>query len=206
MAEYKTDQEHFWAGDFGDAYIDRNPNNFELASRLSLFAKILNRTRNVQSVIEFGANIGNNLKVLAQLLPGVDLNAVEINAKAVEALRDWGGAKVHHQSILDFSMDSPCDLSFMSGVLIHINPDILPEVYERLYQASCRYVCVVEYYNPSPVEISYRGHDGKLFKRDFTGELLQRYTDLQLLDYGFVYHGDNNYPLDDLTWFLLEKK
>ena len=72
MAEYKTEQEHFWANEFGDAYIDRNPENFELGSRLALFAKILGRTSDVRSVIEFGANIGNNLKALASLLPKAD--------------------------------------------------------------------------------------------------------------------------------------
>lgn len=45
-----------------------------------------------------------------------------------------------------------------------------------------------------------------LFKRDFAGEMLEKYQDLQLVDYGFVYHGDANFPQDDLTWFLLEKQ
>ena len=26
-----------------------------------------------------------------------------------------------------------------------------------------------------------------------------------LVDYGFCYHRDNNLPLDDINWFLLEK-
>ena len=28
---------------------------------------------------------------------------------------------------------------------------------------------------------------------------------LQLIDYGFQYHGDHNFPQDDITWFLMEK-
>jgi len=44
-----------------------------------------------------------------------------------------------------------------------------------------------------------------LFKRDFAGEMLDRFKDLELLDYGFVYHRDNNFPQDDLNWFLLRK-
>jgi hypothetical protein len=35
--------------------------------------------------------------------------------------------------------------------------------------------------------------------------MLNKYPDLQLVDYGFVYHGDANFPQDDVTWFLLEK-
>jgi spore coat polysaccharide biosynthesis protein SpsF len=45
-----------------------------------------------------------------------------------------------------------------------------------------------------------------LFKRDFAGEMMDRYPDLKLLDYGFVYHRDPAFPDDDITWFLMEKK
>lgn len=206
MTAFQTEQEAFWAGEFGDQYIGRNPSAKEMGARLALFAKIMARTSGVESAIEFGANIGNNLKVLHQMFPALGLAAVEINDKAVAVLREWGQARVHHRSILDFTPVEQADLSFVSGVLIHINPEMLPAVYDRLYQASRRYVCCIEYYNPSPVEIAYRGHAGKLFKRDFAGELLERFPELRLLDYGFVYHRDPNFPLDDLTWFLLEKR
>jgi spore coat polysaccharide biosynthesis protein SpsF len=90
-------------------------------------------------------------------------------------------------------------------VLIHINPDRLQDVYDLLYKTSRRYICLAEYYNPTPVKVDYRGHKNKLFKRDFAGEMLDRFKDLELLDYGFVYHRDNNFPQDDLNWFLLRK-
>lgn len=83
---------------------------------------------------------------------------------------------------------------------------MLARAYDRLHQTSRRYICLIEYYNPSPVEVLYRGHHGRLFKRDFAGELLDAYPDLQLVDYGFIYHRDPNFPLDDLTWFLMEKR
>lgn len=205
MTAFQTEQEDFWAGEFGDQYIGRNPTAKEMGARLALFAKIMARTSGVESAIELGANIGNNLKVLHQIFPLMQLAAVEINEKAVAALREWGKAAVFHESLLDFKPERHYDLAFVSGVLIHINPENLIDVYQILYQASSRYVCVVEYYNPSPVEVPYRGHHGKLFKRDFAGEMMLRYPDLRLVDYGFIYHGDENFPLDDLTWFLMEK-
>ena len=52
----------------------------------------------------------------------------------------------------------------------------------------------------------YRGHDARLFKRDFAGEMLDRFSDLRLVDYGFRYHRDPAHPADDLTWFLMEKR
>ena len=57
-----------------------------------------------------------------------------------------------------------------------------------------------------PIEVAYRGHRNRLFKRDFAGELLDRQDDLGLLDYGFVYHRDPVFPQHDTTWFLLEKR
>lgn len=205
-SQFKTEQEEFWAGEFGTKYINRNPTDFELAARLAMFSRIVRRTTSIRSLIELGANIGNNLRVLDQLLMSPEMAAVEINAEAVAALREWGRARVLHASILDLEPERTYDLSLICGVLIHMNPEMLPQVYDLLYQLSGRYICVIEYYNPTPVEVPYRGHAGKLFKRDFAGEMLDRFNDLLLVDYGFVYHRDNNYPLDDLTWFLMEKR
>lgn len=89
--------------------------------------------------------------------------------------------------------------------MIHINPEKLDTVYEMLYKYSKKYVMICEYYNPTPVEVNYRGNEGKLFKRDFAGEILDKFPDLKLIDYGFVYHRDANFPQDDTNWFLMEK-
>lgn len=205
MNDYKTDQEAFWAGQFGNDYQARNRSAALVGGNLRLFARILGTCGPIGSVIEFGANIGMNLLALKQLLPAAHLAAIEINERAAAALRELGGIEVYHQSILDFVPYTERDLAFTKGVLIHIHPDMLPEVYTRLYQSSRRYICVAEYYNPKPVEVNYRGHEARLFKRDFAGELLDIFADLRLVDYGFCYHRDNNFPQDDINWFLLEK-
>jgi pseudaminic acid biosynthesis-associated methylase len=79
-------------------------------------------------------------------------------------------------------------------------------VYDSLYKASRRYIILAEYFNPTPVEVNYRGHAGRLFKRDFAGEMLDRFPDLQVVDYGFTWKRDPVFPQDDLTWFVLEKR
>ena len=199
-------QETLWAGDFGTEYIQRNKDSRTIACRAALFATILGRTRDVRSVLELGANIGLNLVAIRQLLPEAAFTAVEINDVAAGVLRDYGWVDVKHGSLLA-SPDLPeVDFAFTSGVLIHIQPDDLPQAYETLHRASRKYICVSEYYNPTPVSVEYRGHEGTLFKRDFAGDLLDRYQDLRLVDYGFVYRRDPMFPLDDTSWFLLEKK
>lgn len=205
-ARFATEQEAFWAGEFGNDYTVRNRGAQWVANNLALFAKVLARTENVRSVLELGANLGLNLRAVRQLLPQAELAAVEINAKAVEELKQLDDVTVHHASILDFEPRRQFDLVLVKGVLIHLNPEGLPRVYDLMHRASSRYLCLAEYYNPTPVGVSYRGHADRLFKRDFAGELLRRHDDLRLLDYGFVYHGDPNHPQDDLTWFLLEKR
>lgn len=204
---FKTEQESFWAGDFGDDYSQRNSGDQLLLSKTALFSKILNRTGPVASVIEFGSNIGLNLKALDRLLPNVELSAIEINEYATSQLKEWGGcSEIFHQSALEFTPQKQYEMSMILGVLIHINPDELTTMYKNLYESSHRWILISESYNPTPIAIDYRGHESRYFKRDFAGEMMAQYPDLTLVDYGFVYHKDPSYPLDDPTWFLLEKK
>jgi len=204
---YKTDQESFWAGPFGSEYINRNQGDALLASNLDFFAKALRCARGVGSCIEFGANIGMNLKALQLLRPGIDSYGIEINAEAAKQLGETiPRDHVLHSSILEFQPQRCWDLALIKGVLIHVNPDELPRVYEKLVAAAGRYLLVAEYYNPSPVAIPYRGHCDRLFKRDFAGEIMDSYSQMQLVDYGFAYRRDPNFPQDDITWFLMEKR
>lgn len=201
-----SEQEKFWQGEFGNQYVDRNVGQPLVAANLAVFARALARTGRVLSLLELGTNAGNNLQALHQLLPECDLFGVEINASACARARALDIAQIWHGSLFDFPRDRRYDLTLSKGVLIHLDPQLLPTAYAQLYELSSRYILIAEYYNPVPVEVSYRGNSGKLFKRDFAGEMLERYADLQLLDYGFVYHRDRQFPADDVTWFLLEKR
>lgn len=206
--KYETPQEAFWAGNFGLGYIGRNEGAQMIAANLNTFSHALKSARaGVKSALEIGANIGMNLKALQLLYPGIRLKAIEINSNAAIKLKTLiGESNVFEGSIFDYKNNETVDLAFSRGVLIHINPVKLQGVYELLYKASKRYILLAEYYSPSPVSIIYRGHTDKLFKRDFAGEMLDKYPDLRLIDYGFVYHRDPVFPEDDINWFLLEKK
>lgn len=204
---FRTKQEEFWFGEFGNEYISRNSSKELLASNLNFFSQAFNQIQRPNSLIKFGANVGMNLKAIKQLFPNIELSAVEINKSASDRLRDFlGKENVFNGSILEYNPSQKFDIALIKTVLIHINPEKLPTVYEKLYQSSNKYILIAEYYNPSPVTVNYRGHNDRLFKRDFAGELLEMYDDLELIDYGFVYKRDNVFPQDDVTWFLLEKK
>lgn len=189
----------FWKGDFGNQYHGRAPGDPE--ANYHLFRHAL-AARRIQSIIELGAGTGANLLGLRKLIPHAELCGVEVNEAACQELAKRAD-QVITASVLDLAVAEQWDLAFTKGLLIHIAPEDLPKAYDSLVGVSRRYVLVAEYYNPTPVEVLYRGHAGRLWKRDFAGELIDRYG-LRLLDYGFVYRRDLH-PQDDLTWFLMEK-
>ena len=204
---FKTDQEAFWAGEFGNQYIGRNESSQLLASNLNFFAHALRSAGRFESCVEFGANIGMNLVALKLLYPELRPKGIEINPTAAKQLAGViGEEQVFRGSIFDYAPAEQVDLSLIKGVLIHINPDMLTLTYQKLYDASKRWILVCEYYNPSPTAIPYRGHFDRLFKRDFAGEMLDKFPDLRLVDYGFNYRRDPAFPQDDITWFLMERK
>ena len=203
---HSTPQEAFWAGQFGTDYIDRNRSDELLASNRAFFERALRKAGPISSCVEFGANVGMNLKALRLLYPGIATKGVEINPDAAEELRKLiGDDNVVEGSLFDWAGE-PAELSFTKGVLIHINPDMLPTAYDRVYAASSRFILVAEYYSPNPVAIPYRGHEDRLFKRDFAGDMLELFSDLSLVDYGFAYRRDPNFPQDDISWFLMQKR
>jgi pseudaminic acid biosynthesis-associated methylase len=202
---YHTEQENFWAGEFGLGYMERNQGEKIVLSNLALFAQILKSAPGIKSIVELGCNIGLNLKALHRINPDFFLCGYEINSVAAEQAKNLGIADIVCSTILDPADGKRTfDLAFTKGVLIHINPDELDKVYANLYMLSRRYIMVCEYYNPVPVTVPYRGNTDRLFKRDFAGEMIDRYH-LRLIDYGFVYHRDGYFPQDDVTWFLMEK-
>ena len=204
-----TDQEVFWRGDFGDEYTNRNYNDNILVSNINMLSDIMVKTKAVKSIFEVGCNAGLNLMALSYIDPTYKLTGLDINGGALSKLKQLYVQKEKdcpetvQGSFLDYEPVEQYDMVFTKGVLIHIAPEMLPAVYDKMVAMSSRYVMVAEYYNPTPVELNYRGHTGKLYKRDFAGEIMDRHN-LRLAGYGFVYHRDL-YPQDDLAWFLLEK-
>ena len=79
---YQTEQENFWAGDFGLNYIDRNISEPLLYSKVALWARMLQATNNVSSIRELGCNVGLNLVALKRLQPSLILSGYEINPEA----------------------------------------------------------------------------------------------------------------------------
>ena len=115
-SEQPTEQEIFWSSDFGDEYIGRNQGNELLASNLNFFNDALASCDAPESCIEFGANIGMNLRALQLLFPHMECKGIEINSAAASELRALiGDQSVFQGAISDFRPDWQADLRSDQG-------------------------------------------------------------------------------------------
>lgn len=195
--------EALWAGDFGDAYIERNRD--AESGRRSFWEEQLGRL-GVTSVLEVGCNIGGNLRWIAEILGPKNVAGVDVNARALEILRETVpgvDARQANGARLPFD-DEAFDLVFTTGVLIHQDPDTgLEPMMREIVRVSRRYVIAGEYYAEELTEVPYRGQEGALFKQDF-GALYQRlFPALELVDDGFLSPQEGRW--DDLTYWILRK-
>jgi len=200
-----NEQEKFWFGKFGKKYINRDLKLNNISNRKYFFQTVLNKHNSIKTIIEFGCNQGLNLRAIHLINKKIRLSGVDINEQAIKNLNKWGIVSSYVGSIAKFKTNKKFDLTFVYGLLIHINPKNLKTIYQKLYQHSKKFILIAEYYNPYPIKLNYRGYKNKLFKRDFAGEMLKKYKNLTLIDYGFHYHGDTTKSGDDISWFLLKK-
>lgn len=200
----QSEQEKFWAGDFGREYIERNNTLEMVANNTAFFANSLRRLDSrINNVLEIGSNIGINYYALLNLFPNIRYKGIEINPSAAQMTID-AGIDTFQGSVFEYNVEEKYEIVVSKGVLIHQNPELVTKYYEQMHKLSSRYIFIAEYFNPSQVEVKYRGHDGKLFKRDWCKDFLNQYPSSRLVDYGFAYSRDI-FPQDDITWFIIEK-
>ena len=197
-------QQNLWSGEFGTDYISRNTDNALHYSNVNFFSNVLAAMRTPpESVLELGANVGMNYLALAACLGDFAYTGVEINPDAHRALSKLPIEAIQ-SPVESFETHQTWDLVLTKGLLIHLNPTVLQDIYMKMARFSARYVLIAEYFSPSPIGVSYRGQEDALFKRDFAGEMMDLVEQFELVDYKFVYSREK-FPQDDITWFLLEK-
>ena len=193
--------EHLWAGDFGDAYSDRNRDAGR--EREPFWRDVLDRT-GPDCILEVGANVGANLAWLRHLRPSARLTGLDVNAPAiVELSRRVAGVNgvVGTARALPFA-DGSFDLVATVAVLIHQSAEALPVALAESVRCTSRWLLCAELYTPTTTPVEWRGQSGALIKRDY-GRLYQdAFPALDLVDHGVL---DRSTGWDDVTFWLFEK-
>lgn len=205
----RNEQEVFWAKEYSKNYILKN-SKFNEELLLSGWGQILKKIDIPVSILECGANVGRNINAMEQIFPSASKSAIEISLDASKILeKNFTTLDVYNGSILECTFEkSKFDLVFTMCVLIHINPDELLANLRKIISYSNKYVIIGEYFNRTPVSITYQGEEDKLFKRDFGKYILENFGDqLELLDYGFLWgHIFDDGGFDDVTWWVFMRK
>ena len=188
----KTTQLQEWEGDFGREYTDRNSLTPEQVDELwwknyGVTRTEVNRTflqsiPTTARILEVGCNIANQLLLLQQL--GYSkLYGIEVQGYALDIARTRvRGINLVQSSAFEIPYkDGYFDLVFTAGVLIHISPADLPVAMAEIHRCSRAFIMGAEYYAAQTTEVTYRNHNGLLWKMDYAQEYLSRFPDLQLV-------------------------
>jgi pseudaminic acid biosynthesis-associated methylase len=196
----ETSQLALWRSEFGAAYTDRN--DVEKPERVATWRRIL-AGRPVERALEVGCNIGWKLRYLRTCGVG-DVWGIEPQRYAIERARQRSPElTLLPGTAFDLPFkDGWFDLSFTSGVLIHIGPEQLGRALDELYRVTRRWLVVIEYDHPSELAVDYRGHRDALWKRDHGAVIAARFPSLALRDRGAL-GVDDGY--DDCTYHVFEK-
>jgi spore coat polysaccharide biosynthesis protein SpsF len=197
-----------WAGEFGDAYTERNILSDEaVRGRARMWSQIWDRMQPdaPQRVLEVGANIGLNLRAL-QAITDAELWGQEPNPSALERLRE---VLPEGRALEGFAHEIPLadgavDLVMTMAVLIHVHPSLLERTMDELYRVSGRYIAVAEFFAQGQEAVTWRGEEGLLHRNDYGGLMMDRFPDLQLIDYGFWWRRVTSGG--DCTWWLFRKR
>lgn len=201
-------QEKMWASGFGTAYHARN----QWEDRRGFWLDVLGKEviRDAHSILEPGAGKGENLQAIRALryaehdigMNDWQLTGIEVNKVAFEELKSHK-IVAHNAAFLDVPLDDKTyALVLTRGFLMHVPAGALNPTLAKIYNASSKWICLVEYYSPVRREVEYHGKGSALWIDDFSGKMMEMYPNLELVDYGFKYRKDNGY---DLTYFLLRK-
>lgn len=163
-----TETEEFWAGEFGDQYLERN--RVEWRKRVPFFSRIIKLT-DIKSVLEVGCNAGQNLLAIQKAGNIIDLAGCDVN---LTAALDAELALPSADIVIAAANDIPStfegqtfDMVMTAGVLIHIPSHEILNVMRSIVEMSNRWVLAIEYDSPTAEEINYRGHAGRLWKRPY---------------------------------------
>jgi pseudaminic acid biosynthesis-associated methylase len=209
----KNKQADTWCSEFGRNYTDRckmTPDQYDELytsyygiTRTELNKEFIGNIDRSVRVLEVGTNVGNQLKLLFKMgfrnLYGIELQFYPIK---ISQSKDYG-ISLLQGSVFEIPFkDSAFDIVFTSGILTHIDPDLLPLVLKEIYRCARRYIWGFEPYNENLLEVPYRDKNKMMWKADYAAIYQDYFPDLNMIkkkNYMFLENDNND------CMFLLEK-
>ena len=86
--KYITQQENFGQAN-SEMNMSQEVKEEIIYSNIDFFKKALKNVTDIKTCIEFGSNIGLNIRALKKIYPDQEHHVIEINKKAVEYLKEF---------------------------------------------------------------------------------------------------------------------
>ena len=129
---------------------DNNPHLFT-----SEINKIIKNLK-IDSVLEIGCGVGDNLKNFeGKRVVGIDLSDFAI----AKAKKKYPKFEFLVGNILEMKIEEKFDLVFTCGVIEHIQPRCLEQIFKEMFSISNKYILNIEAYDKTEHEIDW--HRGK---------------------------------------------
>ncbi len=201
-------------GEFGDRYSARSSQDIEGmealyrqaygATRLSMNKAFVDKLPRSISMLEVGANVGQQLEML-RVMGFTNLTGVEINEHAIlQSHALFPHINIIKASAFDLPFrDRYFDMVFTSGVLIHIAPKDVTKAMDEIHRVSRSYIWGFEYYDTKHTMVPYRGRHDVMWRADFAGMYLERFKGLKLVKQKMFPYVDD--PTKKDAMFLLKK-
>jgi len=184
-----------WSSDFGNDYLRRN--RVDWRKRIPIWQHFIEMT-GARSIFELGCNAGWNLSAIKRACPDIQVWGADVNDKAL-AQAEGCGLEVFNVHTDKFEHYT-AELTFTSGVLIHIPPEELGKAMNKLIRISSDWVLAIEYEADQEEEIVYRGKTGLLWKRPY-GEMY-REMGLAMVETGKL---QEDVGFDNCRYWLMQK-
>ena len=98
--DYRTEQEEFWSGEFGNLYIERNASERSQLAKLIMFSQIIRNMPRIKSIVELGCNIGLNLRALKTINSNFEVAGYEINKNAIIKAKEIKVGEIIEESVI----------------------------------------------------------------------------------------------------------